>query len=124
MAILDSSVIIELLRGNEKIIREVEKLNERLNTTLINFYEVVRGVKGKKREKVINFFKEMDLYPLDLEASMRAIRIYDELKSKGAMINELDILIASISMVRNEILITLDQDFKQISYLKLRILEK
>lgn len=124
MAILDSSVIIELLRGNEKIIREVEKLNERLNTTLINFYEVVRGVKGKKREKVINFFKEMDLYPLDLEASMRAIRIYDELKSKGAMINELDILIASISMIRGEILITLDHDFKLINSLKLRILEK
>lgn len=124
MAILDSSVIIELLRGNEKIIREVEKLNERLNTTLINFYEVVRGVKGKKREKVINFFKEMDLYPLDLEASMRAIRIYDELKSKGAMINELDILIASISMIRGEILITLDHDFKLINSLKLRILKK
>lgn len=124
MAILDSSVIIELLRGNEKVIRDVEKLNERLNTTLINFYEVVRGVKGKKREKVINFFKEMNLYPLDLDASMRAIRIYDELKSKGIMINELDILIASISIVRDEILVTLDHDFELISSLKLKIVEK
>lgn len=51
MAILDSSVIIELLRGNSKVIKEIEELNERLNTTLINFYEVVRGLKrGKEGE--------------------------------------------------------------------------
>lgn len=66
----------------------------------------------------------MNLYPFDLKASLWAIRIYGELKSKGIMINELDILIASIALARGEILITMDNDFKQISSLKLKILKK
>lgn len=117
--ILDTSILIEILDGNKSIKSSLEKLNEVVLTTAISKYELL---KAPKNDDANNLLDKMDIHDFDSRSSERSAIIYKELKKKGKMINELDILIASIAITHDELLITRDKDFKNIDNLKLLIL--
>ena len=109
---LDTDILIEYFRGSEPIKKKVESLTEEDSVGLIwlTFYEFFKGifVSGKLDEE--KFLKGLAKTCVILEESYEAARIggeiYATLKMSGKLINDADILIASIVKAHNAVLVT------------------
>lgn len=109
---LDTDILIEYFRGSEPIKKKVESLTEEdsVGLTWLTFYEFFKGifVSGKLDEE--NFLKGLVKTCFILEESYEAARIggeiYATLKRRGKLINDADILIASIVKAHNAVLVT------------------
>lgn len=119
--ILDTSVLIEVLGNNAALEEKLEKMDggERMATTTVTKYELL---KGPKEGGVLALLNTIEIYDYDSRAAERSAKIFKELKRKGRMVNELDILIASIAIAHDELLVTRDNDFKRIEHLKVLVL--
>lgn len=113
---LDTDILIEYFRGSELIKRKVESLKEEdgIGLTWLTFYEFFKGifVSGKLDEE--RFLKGLVKTCIILEESYEAARIggeiYANLKKRGKLINDADILIASIVTARNGVLVTNNEE--------------
>jgi predicted nucleic acid-binding protein len=122
MPILDSSFIIDLLRGNKeahKKLLEMEAKGSPLSTTIINVLELYRGAYLSRKinrnleetKKLLESFQVLKLEESDYEvfASLSAGLIM-----RGKSIGEFDELIAAIALYNNEKIVTRDSHFKEI----------
>ncbi|MBS3128211.1 type II toxin-antitoxin system VapC family toxin [Candidatus Woesearchaeota archaeon] len=119
MIVLDTSAIIELIRGTQKG-KEIQQylLYEAAAMSAITLNEISIGVQGKEREIIQEFIKTMHILPFDEAAAQKSVLIEETLSKKGKPIGKLDIFIASICMIHDLQLITADKDLKQIDDLK------
>ena len=117
--ILDTSVLIELLGNNTSVKENLSTLGEKASTTAITKYELLCG---PKEERSLALLDTMEVYDYSGVAAERSAKIYKELRKKGALINVLDVLIASIAIARDELLVTMDKDFKRIEGLKVLVI--
>jgi predicted nucleic acid-binding protein len=105
-------------------IRELEEKNDRIATTIITVYELLKGASlSAKRQKnlqlareAISSFHVLDLSP---EACEEASSIFCELQKSGRLVSEFDILIAAIAKTNGEPILTRDRHFKRIKGLEL-----
>jgi predicted nucleic acid-binding protein len=104
MTLIDTSVLIDFLRG------KMENLGDSIS--VISLMEVLRVLNKEKRLKVL---KELGgiytVYPIDEKVALEYAELYYELRNKGKVIADLDLIIASTAKVYNEKLITRDKDF-------------
>jgi tRNA(fMet)-specific endonuclease VapC len=122
MAVLDTDIMVSLLKDEETAkeeIRSLEQSGERLSTTVITAYELLKGAQISSRSeenltRVRQLISSMEVLGLSLGACEYASRIYKELRRGGKMIGEFDILIAAITRTFDETLISRDRDFKWI----------
>lgn len=120
MKLLDTSVIMSILRGDEEIKDLVERLNEgRLCTTTITQFELFSRIyhKGLIKEGIIikRFIKSLALLIFDEDSSDKAAQIMGSLLKAEKTVNVIDILIAGIALANGvEDIITKDGDFKVI----------
>ncbi len=128
MVCLDSDILINFLRNEQKTIQLFQKLKEqgiKLSTTPINSFELLKGIpKSSKMDisKVKEFLSNFQILNFDFESSKKAAEIFEELKSKGESIDLADIMIASIAITNKKKLITKNTNhFERITKL---ILEK
>lgn len=109
MIILDTSACIDYLNGNEKIREIISEQGELIHITSITIYEINIGLERTKRKiseeryKELNriwleFISGMEIFPLSFKEAKRAAEIYDELESKGQIIDDNDILIIGIML--------------------------
>lgn len=117
--IFDTGILIDILDGNESVRKRLEQFDEKISTTVISKYELLKAPKEDKARDLLN---ALDVYSFDGTAPGAAAKIFKHLKGNGKMINELDILIASIAIAHDELLITKDNDFKRIEHLKVLVL--
>ena len=100
--LLDTTVLIDVLKGEKKAIEKIEEMGENavLYTTVINIYEILRGIKILKKNKEKHFnalkvlIKNLHILEIDLKATEAAADIYAELRKRGVGIDEPDYLIA------------------------------
>ena len=116
MVCLDTSILIDYLKGETGVVALVSSYSEKetLSTTVITEYELLRHPDKLKRDLAQELLATMKIYHFDREAAAESSRIYRNLKEKGNKVNENDILIAGISLSNKELLITRDGDFKYI----------
>src|SRR3989344_7338861 len=99
---LDTSAIIDIFRGDEKIKKFLENNKEPLVVSIINYLELFFGldIKYPKYLDEIKFYKGFfdDLYNFDLtkESCEITSEIFQELKRKGKLIEQFDCIIAAI----------------------------
>ena len=107
-AILDTSVIVELFKGNRSVI---EKLSRDLvyGISVITLFELHCGTL-KEREEI--FLEKMPKLSYDADSAKLAGKIYRELKRDGRVPKVKDLLIASSAIASDKILITRDSDFE------------
>ncbi len=114
MVCVDTSFLIDLLRGKEKAIQEllrIENGGERIATTPISASELFEGAyesSNAEREtaKVRELLRRLALLEFSTEACEKYGRLATQLRSLGAQIGDLDTLIASIAMTHNESILT------------------
>ncbi len=62
-SLLDTSILIAFLRGEEDVVAKVEEYLEefdRLSLSIITYYEILRGLKYIDNEKKLGDFEEYD----------------------------------------------------------------
>ena len=126
MVCLDTSVIIGLLRKENRATKFIEKLEatrKAIGTTSITAYELLKGAKisscSKENTKTVEkLLGDLLIYKYDYACAAMASEIYKDLKNKGIPIGEFDILIAAICIVNDKTLISNDSHFKKIKHLK------
>jgi len=102
MICLDSTCIIDFLKGKKEAISIVEEYKEEIMTTEINAFEVFFGIHQKQTIslKEVNsaeeFFNSIEILPFDAECGKSASKILTSLIKAGKMIDQNDALIASI----------------------------
>jgi tRNA(fMet)-specific endonuclease VapC len=126
LAIIDTGLIVALLKNEEEAkakISSLETSGERISTTTITVYELLKGAQISARSeenvaKVGELISSLNVLGLSVRACEEASKIYKELRDKGKMIGEFDILIAAIARTFEEGLVSRDDHFKRIGGLK------
>lgn len=122
---LDTDILIEYFRGNEAIKGRIENLEEDdiISLTWLSVYEFFKGifVSGKIEEE--KFLQDIVDSAIIMEETYESTKIggeiYASLKKVGNLINDADILIASIVKNHNAVLITNNEEhFKRVEGLK------
>jgi len=125
--VLDTNIITAIMRGNKKVKEIAQKAileGKEIFINAISYYEIKRGLLAKNATVQLNKFdllcKEFGLVLLDTQDVFdRASEIYANLKQRGQLIEDADILIASVVTFRNFILVSDDTDFDRIQGIKL-----
>jgi tRNA(fMet)-specific endonuclease VapC len=122
MTLIDTSVIIDFIAGNEKIVSLIRELadTEEIKTTSITEYELLKHKSNLKRRLAEEFLSEITVYPFDGAAAKEAAMLFKELEDAGKMINENDLLIAGIALAQDEVLLTRDQKLAKIGKDKIK----
>jgi predicted nucleic acid-binding protein len=105
--IIDTNIFIDIFRGKSETLNYIENLNENIATTIVNKYELLRG-----NNKIKNMFEGITVYNFGNNEVMEAAELYQYLKHKGILVNELDIIIAAIAKANNQQILTKDKDFE------------
>ncbi len=107
MTLIDTSVIIEILKGR------LEAIGDSLS--IISMMEIGRVIDDEKRKKTFEKLKEIYLiYPIDEKVAIEYSKLYYELKKKGEIMSDLDLIIASTAKAYSQKLITRDKDFLKV----------
>jgi tRNA(fMet)-specific endonuclease VapC len=119
---LDTSVIIDFLAGDQKIIAIVKEIlsKEDVKTTTITEYELLKHKTKIRKQAAERFLSGAIVCSFDRDAAKKAAALFEELKDTGKMINENDLLIAGVSLAQDEVLLTRDQKLASIGKDKIR----
>ncbi|MFC1775106.1 type II toxin-antitoxin system VapC family toxin [Nanoarchaeota archaeon] len=125
MKLLDTTVLIDILRGN-KDTHKILNQKQLFLTTQINMFEVIRGlflqrITSSRFHQVLEMFDNIRVLQLDDHAMIKSAQISSSLIEKGNMISDNDCLIAGIALSNGvtTILTKNVKDFKKIPELKL-----
>ena len=127
MVVLDTDLLIGLLRGKEEAVEKIRKFEEQgadICTTSITAYELYKGVylshnHEKNLSQVDDLLKNIKILHFDLEASKVSARIHTYLRNKGILTNTMDQMIAAIAISKNKTLSTRNlKHYKNIPDLK------
>lgn len=116
--ILDTSFIVDLLRGDEvalDLLGELESGSEALRIPSLVYYELWEGIERTERPlrefeqvaTVLASYPSADLAP---GAAVAAGRVSARLIRTGEMLDDVDVLLAGIALDRDEALVTRDAD--------------
>jgi len=111
VTLLDTSVIIDFLTGDQKIVALMRELSEKddIKTTTITEYELLRHKISIRKQAAERFLSGAAIYSFDRAAAKEAAFLFEKLQDSGKMINENDLLIAGISLAHDEVLLTRDR---------------
>jgi predicted nucleic acid-binding protein len=123
MTFIDTSVIIDFLAGDEKIISLIKDLAEKeeIKTTTITEYELLKHKTELTRQVAEKFLSAITVCSFDRASARKAALLFEMLSKTGKMINENDLLIAGISLANDEVLLTRDQKFGNIDNVNIKI---
>jgi predicted nucleic acid-binding protein len=123
MIILDTSAIIEILKGTEAG-RKINQLtlNNETAITAFSTHELLVGARASEIPQLYGFLASLEAWGFDSASALESSRIKKELSGKGKSIGDIDIFIAGICMSNNAKLITLDKDFEPIEGLNVVVL--
>lgn len=112
-ALIDTDIISFFLRNNENVVKKFMNYLgefERMNLGIISYYEILSGLKYKDTQKQLDAFLEFVEYssiiPITKDSIEISADIYTDLRRKGILIDDIDILIAGIALSNNLILVT------------------
>lgn len=110
--LIESSAIIEYLKGNVKI-KEIISNSEDFYVSTLTIFEVLLG--EVEENKILDFFSAFNVIGLNKKDSITASRIYKRLRDKGKLIGYFDILISAQAINRGLTLVTKDTDFLKVA---------
>ena len=119
MIVLDTSFLIDYLRGVEATYDLTDEENE-IAITTVTYHEIMVGLKRNRSKREEKFFRrlfsEVKILPFDIKAAEESSSIAARLMAIGKEINALDILIAGIAIANGaDRIITRDTDFKEVA---------
>lgn len=132
-ALLDTDTLSEVMRGRDPAVRrralEYLRTHGWFTFSLITRYEILRGLISKGALAQLRAFEQRcrasEVLPLTDPIIIRAAEIYADLKSRGELISDADILIAATASVHSLVLITNNvEHFRRIPSLQVQTWRK
>ncbi|MBC6479562.1 MAG: type II toxin-antitoxin system VapC family toxin [Hormoscilla sp. GM7CHS1pb] len=125
--LLDTNIISNIVKKNEIVkakFWELKFREEEIFISVISYYEVKRGLLYASATRQISnfnwFCQEVTVLFLDdLEIMERAASIHADLRGKGTLLEDTDILIAATAIARDLTLVSHDFDMLRVPGLKL-----
>lgn len=125
--LLDTNIISALLKHNRNVgkkLKTADRAGEKIFISTITYYEITRGllaVKGIRKMKLFDKFRtKYSMLGTDSEKVLnKAAEIYANLKGRGKIIQDADILIAAVAMSYDLTLVTDDSHFNRIHGLRI-----
>ncbi|MWG34414.1 type II toxin-antitoxin system VapC family toxin [Halomarina oriensis] len=114
--LLDTSVLVDLIYEDEQAVRGHADIAGDAATTTTSVYELAKFF--EEAPELLARKTVFDLSPAD---AAEAGRLYRELHDRGALLSEVDTLIAGSALNRNLTLVTRDDDFERVSALDLEL---
>ena len=126
-SILDTDILSEFLRGNPKVIANVDEYLKEygfISLSIITYYEILNGLLYKDARKQLirfeNFVELNKVITLTLPMAKTAALIQANLRKDGTEIGHTDTLIAGIAVTSKLQLVTNNTDhFKRIKGLEI-----
>jgi predicted nucleic acid-binding protein len=113
MSLIDTSVLIDNIRGG---------VYEEGAISIITLIEVLRGLASEKRGRAKELLeRSYEVIYLDNKVILKYCELYDELKKRGILIPDADLLIAATALANNMVLITKDRGFERLKDFGLRL---
>ncbi len=114
MVVLDTTFLIDLMRGRERAVNMLDKLEEEgapLSIASITLFEFYRGLAtldlpAAEKKRIARIIRGRAIHPLDPAAAERAGGIDAALWDAGEPIDPEDACIAGIALSRDEELVT------------------
>ena len=112
MVLLDTSFLIDVLRGAKSIEETMDRLDreEEVYITALSIMELnygaLKSASEEEQAKLLSFLTSFDLLNFDLDSSIEASKIKYDLEGSGSMIGVEDIMIAAIAKINKQKLIT------------------
>ena len=128
MVCLDTSFLVDLLRGKEDVRTMLDILQERAEEMSVATPSIMELSKGaslgnnplEEKEKIQRLFSSLLVLNFDRECAVKAGEIEADLRKKGQMIEIEDIMIAAIALQHGESLVTRNiKHFEKIEGLKI-----
>lgn len=110
--VLDTDTCIYWLNGEVKVRRKVEEIGlSNLRLTIVSLAELRYGAYNSRNisenlANIRNFTRIVTVLPLNHDAADRFGSIKADLRTKGQIINDFDILIAAITLHHGGVLVT------------------
>lgn len=129
MVCLDTSFLVDLIRGNREAVRLLDNFTlkkESIAITSPSIMEVISGASMDKsarqeKEKIFNILSSLRILDLGKIEATRAGEIHAELVMEGNTIGEIDVMIAAICLENKETLVTKNKKhFEKIRNLKVQ----
>lgn len=119
---LDTNIITALMKNIRKIKRKIQEAifyGKEVTINGISYYEIKRGLLAANATKQLDIFNELckkfKILLLDNKIFFdKASEIYADLRRRGELIPDADILIVAMAITQNLILVTDDTDFQRI----------
>lgn len=112
--LLDTSTLSDIMRGIDT--RVASKALEYLDThpcftfSIMTRYEILRGLQARRAEAQIERFEERcgesEVLPLSDKVVVEGAKIYADLRRRGLLIDDADILIAATARVEGLVMVT------------------
>jgi len=120
--LLDTDILSALMKKHALVTARAKTYlfaHHRLTFSIITRYEVLRGLKAKHATTQLAKFEQLcqasEILPLTDAMIVRAADVYADLKQRGALIHDADILVAATAIIHGLALITNNEaHFKRI----------
>ena len=120
--LVDTDILSMFFRNNHNVVsnfREYLKQYEKINLSIITYYEVLSGLKHRDALRQLNSFEEFvkqnAVLPLTEHSATISSDLYAGLRKAGKPIDDIDILIAGVALSNNLSLVTHNEEhFKRI----------
>lgn len=125
--ILDTNIISAILKHDKNVRKKLiaaDRVGEEIFISTISYYEILRGLLATKAISKLKRFEifrsKYGMLGTDSELVLnKAAEIYTNLKARGQLIQDADILIAAVALVHDLTVVTNDKHFHRIYGLRL-----
>ncbi len=120
--LLDTNIITAILKKNEKVNRELDRISsqeQEVFISCITFYEIKRGLVYAKATRQLSEFEQLcKKYKVvlldDLQIIEKAAELHADLRRKGTPVQDADVLIAATAIVKSLIVVSNDSDMLRV----------
>lgn len=116
LVMIDTDILSLFFRKHLLVMKHVDEYlrqHEKLNISMITYYEVLSGLKHQDAKRqlpaFLNFATWHTILPLTQSACEIGSEIYAQQRKMGQTVDDIDILIASIALDNNLTLVTANQ---------------
>lgn len=125
--LVDTDILSMFFRNNRNVVSNFEEYlakYKKINLSIITYYEILSGLKYKAALKQLDLFSKFVKHNVILSLTENSIKIssdiYLNLRKEGRLIDDIDILIAGVSVSNNFVLATHNEEhFKRIEKLEI-----
>ena len=126
--LIDTNIVIDHFRGEPQVISFLQKAQQSgLAISVISIGEILEGLvgqpkEGKRRKDLEDFLVATKVLDVDRKTVEIFAKTRTDLRDKGKLIENFDILIAATAIEHNLTLVTKDKDFERIEGLQLKFI--